>query len=297
MRFFTLPRSCTPFPARRLVSCAGLLVLGACAGSAAAVIGTALQVGANLVSTTSQNYGGAYAEQMEELLTILREDVEERTGLEAYRSASATRGISSDSRRGGDSGPLTLDVAVLKEGRVNGRFVPVPVKDGAVLRDGHGDPQGGDNLKISFRSNRKAWVYVVGVDATGWVSPIFPQEGLGNPVGPGSEVVIPEGDRWFPLDEYRGIETLYFLASYQPRPDLENLLADLAAQERPAVTTASAARVTEEAVITRGVGRRRAGRATAVLSSTGETHSVRPTAFEAAMRASDFVVTRWFRHE
>ena len=182
------------------------------------------------------------------------------------------------------------------ENVVDGRSMPVPINNGAVLVDGRGDPDAGDNLKITFEASTDCHVYVLSIDGTGWATPIFPTgDDLGNPVSANRQYQIP-GDEWFFLDQYRGIETIYFIASNAPRPDLEEQFAELAYQTRPELP-AGAAQITEQAIIERGIGGRRQGKGTTVLGSDGLTHTFNPTSFTSAQGASDLMITRWFSHQ
>src|SRR5262249_7292925 len=74
---------------------------------------------------------------------------------------------------------IVLDVAILVQrasDRAARRTEPAPIQDGEVLRDGGSDPRKGDVAKFSFRTNCDCYVYVIGVDATGYVARIFPEK-------------------------------------------------------------------------------------------------------------------------
>jgi hypothetical protein len=196
--------------------------------------------------------------------------------------------------------PLELELAVVREVLHAGRPVPVPVEDGGVLRDGIGREEQGDNIKIRFEVKEPCYVYAVWVDATAWSTPIFPlgpDYAFENPVEPGKSYALPEGEAWFYLDDYRGVENLYFVASREPMPELERVLGEIAAMkrefrqdlERPALVDAPGE-------LTRGLAGTRQGH-TAVEASDGEQHEVASQAFISELAAGDMVVTRWFRHE
>jgi len=195
-----------------------------------------------------------------------------------------------------------LEVATVRETKVGGSWVAVALQDGDVVRDGRGDPEGGDNLKIRITPSTDGYVYAAWIDATAWIKPLHPfceDESFANPVRAGQTIEVPSGELWFELDENRGIETLYVLFSRAPRPDLEAALRPLVSLERPivAVDGGALATVEQTADISRGLGRRRPGRSATVITSDGTAHPVTPTLFEPAAGAADLVVTRWFRHE
>ena len=204
-----------------------------------------------------------------------------------------------------EPGPaLALEVSVLKEKIEDGRSIPVPIQDGDVLYDRFGSHGAGDNIKFMFRANAAAYVYVISIDGTGWIQPIFPgaYAGFTNPVDPNRTYLFPEGSTWAPLDSYRGVEHLYFIASHAPKPDLEKSLALFASRVRDADPgrgeqgPVELAQVTTEAPVSRGFEAPRKSTVHDVPSSTGESFKVDAQLFSGA-GPSDIVVTRWFRHQ
>ncbi len=129
------------------------------------------------------------------------------------------------------AGPVVLDTAILK--RVGERAVPI--EDGGVLHDGIDDEVPADQLRVAFRPRADSFVYVVAVDAAGRVQPlhpsVFPPEGP--PTKAGTEVMLPSADGWYGLDEYSGIQHVYFVAASERNADLEERLAWFAAQGIP----------------------------------------------------------------
>lgn len=195
---------------------------------------------------------------------------------------------------------IALDVALLAQQRTpDGRVVLRPVDDGEVLRDGRGDPARGDKIKIYFSANCACYVYIIGIDATGYVAQIFPGGDMGaaNRVVPGGKYLVPEGTTWWGLDDYRGIEQVYFIASRERRPDIEALVAQLAGQ-RPELP-ADYRPVREPAIVamTRGLVQVQSAAPTTVPSEYGAAQSFSPTSFQATVADADLVITRWFRHE
>jgi hypothetical protein len=193
-----------------------------------------------------------------------------------------------------------LEVALLAQQRLpDGQVRLRPVIDGEVLRDGRGDPARGDKVKILFTANCACYVYVIGVDATGYVAQIYPQGDIRAParVTAHQQHLVPEGSIWWGLDDTRGIEHIYFIASRERRRDIEDLVAQMAGQ-RPSLP-ASYRAVREPAIVpvTRGLVQVQSAPPTAVSSDFGTPQQVSPTMFQSTVRDADLVITRWFRHE
>jgi hypothetical protein len=187
-------------------------------------------------------------------------------------------------------------VALLRKTLVNGRPVPVPIQDGDVLKDGRGDPQAGDKFKIVFRPVADCFVYVIAIDGSGWAQGLFPSKNSSsmNPVRKGQEYLLPEGPYWYSLDQYRGVETIYFVAAYQRRADIEEILVKIAGRERSA--TAVPEKVEQAPVLPHGFSTIQPGQPAVVKTESGET-PVTPMRFFANQAGEDLRVTRWFRHE
>ncbi len=194
--------------------------------------------------------------------------------------------------------PISLDVLLTKKHVVNGVPSYLPIRDGDILRDGRGDPQAGDKFRIMFRAKTQCYVYVIAIDGSAWAQGVFPPPGnpFANPVKPGQQVVIPEGSNWFSLDQYKGIETIFFVASQERRPDLEQILTKITGRERhPGEKPAS---VTEPAIIPRGYSGAKASRSPFALhTSQGQQHELIPTTFFVQTAGEALRVTRWFRHQ
>ncbi len=199
----------------------------------------------------------------------------------------------------GEPTGTALEVALLAQQRMpDGQVRLRPVQDGDVLRDGRGDPARGDMIKVFFNATCACYVYVIGIDATGYVAQIFPARGTGaGPVQPGADYLVPGGTTWWGLDDYRGIEQVYFIASHERRPDIERLVAQLAGQ-RPNVPPGYRP-VREPAVVPtqRGLVQVQSAAPASVPTQAGSTQSISPTLFQSTVANADLVITRWFRHE
>lgn len=195
-----------------------------------------------------------------------------------------------------DAAP-TLDVTLLARiSGADGRPVVRNVVDGDVLRDGNGDPQLGDKIRIEVRSDCGCYLYVFGIDATGWVTAIHPEAGgVAAPLVPQRTMRFPRGDAWWGLDTYRGVEHLYFVLSRTPRPELEARLAALPDTRPAAPSFAGYTPVSAQLPI--------ASRGLVKVQTDPAAPSLPPGAapagdrFTTTMADADLVVTRWFRHE
>lgn len=199
----------------------------------------------------------------------------------------ATRGIQ----------PIELEANILAQRAGSTRLFAI--EDGEVLRDGGNDPASGDLLKVQFKVNCACHVYVIGVDATGYVAQIYPdaEEGHSNPVAAGRDYLVPEGpEDWWGMDSFKGVEQVFFIASYTRREDIEQVLSRMANQPRN-VSLQSYQPVTEAAYApsTRGLVKVRKD-PVSVKTASG-TQSFTPTLFASEETTGEVVVTRWFRHE
>ena len=327
----TFPRSARASLLLSIALAAG--TLGCAAGGASALIGTGKVVLDVLrkvfVGVAGENYGDPYKEDADNLFTVMAKSAEGSAAPPSAASAptaSAPETAPAPSAASGSSGAasppaassapsapptssdrLALEVGLLKQEIVGGRSIPTPVADGEILHDRYGAHGDGDDIKFMFRASSAAYVYVISIDSTGWIQPIFPgaYAGFTNPVEANKTYLFPEGSTWAPLDSYRGIEHLYFIASRTQRPDLEKALVAFAsrvrtvdpsrAEEGKEGEALALARVESDAPVARGFDAPRKSVVAGVPSETGETFPVDAQIF-AANGPGDIVVTRWFRH-
>ena len=193
-----------------------------------------------------------------------------------------------------------MNVALLRrEAMADDTYGLKPIEDGAILRDGRGDPAAGDKLRVLFSVNCACYVYVIGIDATGYVAQIFPDttSGAANPARPGQQYILPGGANWWGLDENRGVEQIYFIASFLQRTDIEDIVATLVRQPRNRSGVYQP--VTEAAFVPvpRGLILVQDGPPTMVPTSHGKPYEVTPQTFAATAAGADLVITRWFTHE
>jgi hypothetical protein len=129
--------------------------------------------------------------------------------------------------------PMTLHMVALASRPLgNGRDQDLgSVHDGARLKSN-------DDLKVHFRTNADAYVYLVWVDTRGKATLQYPTRAAGTDNRVRANVVqtAPEGDRWYYLDRETGVETLYLVASHEPLANLDALLAHAERGALPADT-------------------------------------------------------------
>ena len=171
------------------------------------------------------------------------------------------------------------------------------MNDGDVLKDGGSDPNAGDKFKLVVRTNCDCSVYIVAIDGSAWAQSVFPTKDgtVQNPVKKDQEYAFPQGPYWFSLDQVKGVETFYVVASANRRPDLEESMAQFAGKERPTGTIV--AKVEEPPVIPRGFARTQTRGIITVKAESGDSAQVTPLSYVANNPGEDVTVTRWFKHE
>ena len=246
-----------------------------------------IEWGADLLFTAVQNYDTSYKEDLQVLLLVVQDPIASHGGT-PY----------SDNHPQPNTEPISLDVLLAKKHVDKGVPSYLPIRDGDILRDGRGDPQAGDKFRIMFRAKTQCYVYVIAIDGSAWAQGVFPPPGnaFANPVKPGQQVVLPEGPNWFSLDQYQGIETIFFVASQERRPDLEKILTKISGRERH--PSEKPAAVTEPAIIPRGFSGAKASRSPFdIQTSQGQKQELIPTTFLVQTAGEALRVTRWFHHQ
>ncbi len=209
-----------------------------------------------------------------------------------------------DPNQGGSGQPnlensgIQLDVALVKKRIVNGAVTLTPIKDGDILKDGRGDIRRGDKFRIMFRANCDCYVYVIAIDGSAWAQGVFPTltNPFGNPVTKGKQYVIPDDKNWLSLDQYKGIETIFFVASPQKRQDIEKIVASIAGKERN--PKAKPVAVSQAPIIPAGYhGSQLSGSPFVLGNQTEPTTNLMPTTYFSQTAGESLRITRWFRHE
>jgi hypothetical protein len=199
--------------------------------------------------------------------------------------------------RGFPAEPVAVDVAMIKQKQTAKGKEVVLMSDGDILRDGGPNKEAGDKFKVVVRTNCDCYLYIVAIDGSGWAQPVFPgkEKPAANPVKKDAEYAFPEGPYWFSLDQVKGIETFYIVASANRRTDLEESFVQLASETRPAASLV--AKVEVPPVVPRGVGSVKPRGIITVRDEAGASAQMTPLSYVAGQSGQDVTVTRWFTHE
>jgi hypothetical protein len=184
---------------------------------------------------------------------------------------------------------LEVQIDVVKEAYVAGQYQARTLADGDTLTQN-------DNYKIMFQCNMRCYMYIVQLDSSGKMDPIFPSSyfSWGNPTQIHTLYSLPPQNNWFYLDENTGVETIYFIASRSRRLDLEQLFRKFEEKNKSLVQLASVS-LDSSYMITRGIGGVREGRKQTVNLQDGSQGQYASTLFSSIQ--ADLVVTRWFYHQ
>ncbi len=310
----------------------GLFFLTSCA-AAPFLIPAAIEFGRNLLMTSNKNYGPGYAQDVNHMLQQISQPYRPTTtGIQPGIAGGGNQFTGPEGAVAGSQGipveeeaivmsteagspvegsvammtgqeemaesQIQLDVALVKKKVVNGAVTVIPIRDGDILKDGRGDPHAGDKFRIMFRANTDCYVYVIAIDGSAWVQGVFPPltSPFANPIVPGEQYVIPEGENWFSLDQFRGIETIFFVASPFKRDDLEGILSKIAGRERHPQDTPE--QVREPAILPAAYQNHIQGTSPFVLPAGSSTNQgILPTTFFTQRVGEALRVTRWFRHQ
>ena len=212
----------------------------------------------------------------------------------AAGSSGTNRKLQSSTNRKRRSGlaEINFDFTLLKKQGDSS----VTIDDGDILYDMDG-AESGDKFKVNFSTDCKCYVYIVGIDTTGFVATIFPDEESNafNPAVPDKQYELPAGNTWWGLDTNRGVETIYLIISREQRDDIDALLLSLS--EMPATESRSAdgptIKQTMIAEMRRGLKKVKVN----VQNSSGIRSSVDRYVARLKDVDADVVVSRWFEHQ
>lgn len=111
------------------------------------------------------------------------------------------------------------------------------VNDGGVLRSG-------DGVQIHLRARKRAYVYVIAYGSSQRAALVFPYSGKAEEarLGEGDTRVLPGGDRYLPLDDVEGRESLFMIVSETPVTDIDALLRRMEKQQDNLIAVADVVR-------------------------------------------------------
>lgn len=183
---------------------------------------------------------------------------------------------------------LQVNIDLIKEEFMDGRYTAEPVADGQILTQN-------DNYKVIFQSQTPCYIYIAQLDATGKMDPIFPSRfsQWKNPIEANMLYDVPDQKNWFYLDANVGVETIYFIASRTQRQDIERVFGELEMKNQTLVQQNQVS-MKYAYLITRGIGGVRPGNIQSVSFQNGSQGQFASTLFESI--DADFVITRWFHH-
>jgi len=183
---------------------------------------------------------------------------------------------------------LEVAIDVVRQDFSNGSYQALPVADGDTLTQK-------DYYKIIFQSNALCYFYIIQLDSTGKIDPIFPSQfsTLNNPVEPDARYEIPKGNKWLFLDANFGVETIYFIASRSRRTDIEKVLQEIKTKN-PSLVREQFIAMNQPTVLNRGIAGIRPGNPNNVSFQDGSQGSYAPTLIKSIQ--AEFVMTRYFYH-
>jgi hypothetical protein len=276
-----------------------------------------LAFGQSFLSQTSNNYAPEYAQSVNNLLLTVAEIATGQPFTQSLTASNddeyATEYVdesvdydSSDTDQDyvepndsyGSELALALDVALLAQTVVqSGESLLRPIQDGEVLYSAVEDPVRGDKIKLHFKPNCDCFLYIIGIDSTGWVTPMLPEPLQATiQLSANRSYLLPEGNEWWGLDEYQGVEHIYFVMTREQNLELEQALEALP-QARPAPPPDYQPVVQPAMLSTRGMVKVQSDAPTAIPTQYGGNQMATAETFSADILTGDLVVTRWFQHQ
>ena len=199
-----------------------------------------------------------------------------------------------------NSSQLAVDIAILvNRARDDISSPPVPIEDGEILYSDPSNPLLGDKIKISLASRCDCYVYIIGIDSTGFVVPIYPDylSIHSAKMQADSSFVVPAGTEWYGLDSFEGYEEIYFIVSKTQRYQLEKISRKFAGQTRTKnkkFTTYQTAAILPR---TRGLVKINTQHLQTAKTPSGKEFRFTPNTFLSTIEGQDLILTRWFYHQ
>lgn len=199
------------------------------------------------------------------------------------------------------SEPIALDTALLRRVVVDGEEQAVAFEDSETLFNSHDGQREADRFRVFFSPNQDAYVYVVAVDSIARVQPIFPRElPPRGPIAADAEVFLPSPDGWYGLDQYTGLQHIYFYVSEKRHHKLEALLYGFASKPPPEPTEGTIYTVREPTIIENNAVRGRGltglapPRLVEVETGEGRSQEILTSSATTGTPGEDLVITRVF---
>jgi hypothetical protein len=133
--------------------------------------------------------------------------------------------------------PIGVQMEVAANTRIVVRGVPTEDRIQKIVEEGD-ILFSNDFCRINFELDKNAYVYVVHHDSKGTLHQLYPDPAVENPekVKGKTSYTIPEvKDNWFQLDDHKGKETIFLLASNRPVPDFNSTIDKVSGLSREEV--------------------------------------------------------------
>jgi len=124
--------------------------------------------------------------------------------------------------------PMEIRFHFFAQRRTSAGVEEVRVTSGGTMRSR-------DQFRLQFAPVSDCYVYLLLYGSDGKAVPLFPNKSpefdihLDNFCRGGVRYVVPDGGRWYWLDDNPGLERLYVVASYEPRDNIDGLLKQVEA--------------------------------------------------------------------
>lgn len=158
-----------------------------------------------IVSAAEKKYGAGYSQRLHKLMS---------KWFETERPAFAKQ--------------IRFQGAVLKRVVEDGKVKAMPIKEGETLTTYDETRRTGSLYKIAFQADRECHMYVIQLDETGKLTPLFPEKvkaakekPFSNPIPAGMIGCAPTAGNWWCLDETRGKERMLFLVAPEPLAEMQ----------------------------------------------------------------------------
>ncbi|MBN2590037.1 MAG: DUF4384 domain-containing protein [Sedimentisphaerales bacterium] len=118
--------------------------------------------------------------------------------------------------------PLELTYSIMGMHNNKGNWDSVVINNDSELNSG-------DCFKINFQTNEDCYFYVLLYGSGGISQSLFPHEeiSIDNRVKRDKLYTLPDKENWYYLDNVIGIETIYFVACYEPMKDIAGIMAKM----------------------------------------------------------------------
>ncbi len=263
------------------------LALYSCSAVTPIVTSAAIGFAKNLLMTSESNYTVEYANDLKNLLSSITARVEPlKQNIENLSASKVTK--------------ISLNAEVLIHRADTTTTSPLTIlKNGDTLYGHPTNPVKGDRFKISFKANCECYIYIIAIDSTGFVVSAFPDFDITNSalVKANTQYTIPKANEWYGLDQYVGVEEIYFIASYQRRINMEAVIQKMSAIKRK--DNINFASVKEAAIIplSRGIVKVKVDDEMSITLPNGQQKKYSATNFLSTISGADLTITKWFYHK